>query len=261
MQISSQDRNTGITIAVVLIVCTASLIAIGSSLFRLITPSLNTIGNVLGARVRVVTVDYNFTVPASGVQTAAPIVATTDPQTIQVQGNFDVPDQRPLPTIWRNSIGKQFGLAQDVKNQGYALVDEGSDQINFQLSIPSAGLTTPVFQGNNGFGNLAKGAWLHPRSQTWQVGEAIILCERSIFGPQDVRSCLYLDNIQVGDEVIVRTEVTEYKYTIVGKNIFAAADTTIYQSASDTHTLKIVTTHPIGNNQQRLVLLAAPVAN
>lgn len=61
----AQDRNTAITILVVLVVCTISLIAIGSFLWNLIAPGVAEFGQVLGAKVSTINNDSNFAVPST----------------------------------------------------------------------------------------------------------------------------------------------------------------------------------------------------
>ncbi len=62
MKLSKQDRNTALTIIIVLVVCTISLIAIGSFLWRLVAPGVENVGQVLGMRASSYNTNYNFEV-------------------------------------------------------------------------------------------------------------------------------------------------------------------------------------------------------
>lgn len=62
MKLSKQDRNTAITILIVLVICTVSLIAIGSFLWRLISPGVSNATQVLGLRASSLNTDYNFAI-------------------------------------------------------------------------------------------------------------------------------------------------------------------------------------------------------
>lgn len=61
---SKQDRNTAVTIGIVLIVCTITLVAIGSFVWQIIAPGVAVLGEVLGTTAFTIRADYNFAIPA-----------------------------------------------------------------------------------------------------------------------------------------------------------------------------------------------------
>jgi uncharacterized membrane protein len=69
MAISKQDRTTAITIAVVLIVCTISLVALISFLWQLLSPTFRQAQIELDELLFKVRSDYNFPIPIPPAET------------------------------------------------------------------------------------------------------------------------------------------------------------------------------------------------
>lgn len=60
---SKEDRNTAITVAIILVACFAALIAVGTAFWNLVGPSVNETMNVLGKSVQLTRTNYNFPIP------------------------------------------------------------------------------------------------------------------------------------------------------------------------------------------------------
>lgn len=220
MALSKQDRNVGITVGLVLIVCVVSLIAIGSILIRLITPGLERIGNIIGAGVRVSTVDYNFPIPSGTSVVVPPAQNSATSQSITSQPPAVAPNKlviespkvRNLTQAQHAAIGKRLGLERFVStsNNPQELL-----QIEAHIYVPKLGLYTPILNTNNGQAALSYGGWLHPNSSLINQGEWGILCERSLFQPFAANSCLFLDELNIGDIILVIVASTAYQYKVV----------------------------------------------
>jgi LPXTG-site transpeptidase (sortase) family protein len=144
--------------------------------------------------------------------------------------------------------------ADNVADTTYA----GSDtsQINKIITIPKLNIDTPVFIGSDPRTSLTIGWWSDPRSHWMEHGEILVYCHRRYFAPSDQRSCWHLDQLEIGDEIYFGTGETRQLYKVIGKNIFAATDSTPQQISETEDYLKIVTTEPLLQNDKRLVILA-----
>lgn len=287
---SKQDRNTGFTIAIVLIVCTLSLIVVGASLWRIIEPGFNTAMQFFGFQVQLATVDYNFDVPPRQDTVVNPPAPEPLPQpapnpTPQPQPQPELVDTPtptldeyvyvlpqpplivpanysynfPVPTLAaaNESISNGFrdSILGDAQLAGYG---QGGDvpQSNLTILIDKIGVKSPVLQGLGGDNLLDLGFWVYPGSYPIGEGEMVLLCHRRFFGPYDPRTCWNIDYMAIGDEITIRNPGSEAKYRVVSTSIVDDQDAAIYNISDTQNYLKIVTCHPLYSNEQRFVVLA-----
>lgn len=261
MALSKQDRNVGITVGLVLIVCVVSLIAIGSILIRLITPGLERIGNIVGAGVRVSAVDYNFPIPSGApivvvpVETEVSSQSATSQPTVVVPAKLEIlpPKVRNLTQAQHAAVGKKLGLERLVSssNNPQELL-----QIEAHIYIPKLGLYTPVLNTNNGQAALSYGSWLHPSSYLINQGEWGVLCERSLFQPFAANSCMFLDELTSGDVVLVIIASTAYQYKIIQPLAASTRLSEINSYSPLGKSLRIITSDL--NQNQVQILIAEP---
>lgn len=266
-----EDRNTAIIILVVLVVCTVSLVAIGSSLWNIVSPAVNAVLNFVGINIRLATVDYNFSLATN--QTPAVIASSTTSQASPTTTSSATPVipaasynyNFPIPALGEVSgseiaiTGLEDAILTDAQLAGYG---SGTDtpQTELILEIPKIQVTSPVFQGLGGDDLLKRGFWVYPTSSSPGKGELIVLCHRRYFGPYDPRSCWNLDKITPGDEINLRGSLnTQVKYRVIAVNVFPAADPNIYRASDTDNYLRIVTCTPLYSNANRLVVLAEMV--
>jgi len=256
MAISKQDRNVGITVALVLLVCIVSLIAIGSTLISLISPGITRIAELLGAGLRVTTVDYNFAVgpailpPVSSTSSSATSsTATVDPDKLII----NQPLVRPLSAAQQAAIGKSANLAERLlpKDSQTPLKVVG------HIYVPKLGIYSPILAGSNYGEIMSAGMALHPNSITPNEGEWGIICERSYFAAFDPRSCLFLDELTAEDQVWLIIANTVYKYQIVDPLADLVDQTEVENYSLLGKTLRIITSDLVPQKLQ--ILIAAPV--
>jgi LPXTG-site transpeptidase (sortase) family protein len=265
MQLNKQDRNTALIIAVVLVVCTASLIAVGSTLLNLIAPGVRHLANILGVTVRTVTVDYNFAVPKPSEASQTPSLipnpetsASSSTNSAAINANFNVPNTRQLPPHLQNTINQRVGIEQDAKKFGFALMPRDENQVSFHITIPKLNFFSPVFKGNNGLKAVAYGMWQFPTSHSLGNGETIVVCERSWFNQNDSRSCLFLHELTIGDEATITQGDYTRAYKVTNVSVLPTSLESVYMAAADTAQVRIVTNNPAGKNSERLIVILEP---
>jgi LPXTG-site transpeptidase (sortase) family protein len=283
MEISKQDRNTGITIALILAVCTLSLVAIVSVILQIIGPGLQSFAAFFGEQVQASNVQYNFEVPErrnvvvqapeAPVETevATEAIALGDweissdlgsqvahvdysvPTPTSVNYNFPVPALDEQIIADTEVSGFEDAILNDAVLAGYG---EGTRaQTNIKLKIPKLDVNAYIYQGLGGGDELRKGFWAYPTSKPFGQGDLILLCHRRYFGTNDPRSCWYLDKLEKGDKMKVTRGDANLNYEVVGVNVFEPTDPRIYTISNDDY-LKIVTCTPLGISTHRLVILA-----
>lgn len=268
-----EDRNTAIIIIVVLVVCTVSLVAIGSSLWNIISPGVNAALNFIGINIRLATVDYNFSIAtnsqvtttssestssSSSASTTSESTSSSAPSVVPASYsyNFPVPTAAAVGTGSSAVAGLRDAILTDAQLAGYGSTNE-TPQTELIVEIPKIQVVSPVFQGLGGDDLLDRGFWVYPTSKALGKGEIILLCHRRYFGPYDPRSCWNLDKVSAGDEIFVRGSLnTTLKYKVIATNVFEANDPLIYTTSDTDNYLKIVTCTPLYSNANRLVVLA-----
>lgn len=255
MAISKQDRNVGITVAIVLVVCIASLIAIGSTFIRLIAPGVQRISEILGAGVRVTTVDYNFAVgPAI---TSQPISSANSSSTTSSPSNsglvINAPQVRPLTDLQKSAVGRNANLAVRLLPAS----SQRTLEVLGHIYIPKLGMYSPILTGSNYVEILTAGVALHPNSQIPNAAEWGVICERSYFAAFDPRSCLFLDELTTNDQIwlIIANTVYKYQITTVLSSVIEESEITNYSLIGKS--LRIITSDL--NQQEAQILIANPV--
>lgn len=258
MQFSKQDRNTALTISIVLVVCTVSLLAVGFSLWQLIFPGLSAIAEVLGTRAKMTTVNYNFAVPAKGSvvnqaqstsssSSSASSSPNSNGQVLGTNYNFGV----PVSSASSNHISRVDSIATDINTAGL----NSTNQIKFRLLIPGLGIDSPASVGNDVELLLSKGFFIHPGSATDSNSQITVMCYRNYFLPTDPRSCHNLHQLYAGNEIVIDKFGEKVTYEVVGQGVFDRNDSSVYESGNEKY-LKIVTADPASGENARLVILA-----
>ncbi len=277
MKFNKEDQNTFLMILAILIVCIITLVVVFNGVWLLIREPLNYTMNNLNHffKSTVQSYDYNFQVPPSSVKAAEAIKVPevivkptqnnpqdqTQTNTQDSQQNKNTAKPFELPVVSQEEIAQLKRLPDyiifDAKKLGYGLGQETS-QVRFSVEIPKLKINSPAISGTTSSNLLEKGFWIAPDSKLGNSGEIILLCYRRYFGTDNPKSCLFLDKIELNDEINIKTSQTSIKYSVVGINEFNENDPLIYK-ASDNNYLKIVTVAPIDGNQKRLVILAKKV--
>ncbi len=250
---SKDDRNTAIIIAVVLVVCTISLVVIGGYLWQLIYPGLKSTTNSIGLFVKINTTNYNFAVPK--LSTASSSNGNTQTPAFQLPAgytyNFTVPAGYSAGSNGVTGIVDQ-AILRDANNQGL-----NSNTILTQpdgfISIPILGTKATIYAGNAG-DELTLGFWEYPASN-----RQIFLCQRRYFAETDPRSCWDLDRLVVGNEIFLSRGDSTFRYVVTSVNTLTNVGNFMYKTASPLD-LQIITSYPLVSGSDRLVITAAPQA-
>lgn len=133
---------------------------------------------------------------------------------------------------------------------------------NNQILIPDVGIKTPILEG--GEEQLENGAWHRfPERGNPEIGGNFILSAHSFvwsLTPQRVNEKSYFYNLKdtkIGDEVLVRWNSKDYKYT-VDSTFSINPDQTDIENPSDTPKMTIYTCTEGGSADGRVVVIAKP---
>jgi LPXTG-site transpeptidase (sortase) family protein len=268
MEDDRRDRNLIFFMGGVLLVCIIALVAVVNSIISTFAPIVNDISRLISSLTVVQTTDYNFPVEEKNID----VKTTSENNDIKLEENTTVKiEEKPLvavedtdynffvPEISSVEYDREFfpdAILDDAKLLALADLNENVFPANISIYIPKIKVASPVLQGFNSEELLNQGFWISPTSHVLGKGEVVLLCHRRHFGPNDPRSCWYLDNLSQNDEIILRVDTKELKYSVVGINTFDAEDPLIYSLSKDDDLIKIVTCTPLYSNAQRLVVLA-----
>ena len=163
--------------------------------------------------------------------------------------------------------GGQVGLADpfateipgiDVKQHGLA------DGIVGVLEVPRLGLKLPVRLGASAE-NLAAGAahlthTSHPIGPGQAPEHQAAASNTVIAAHRDLGLFWYLDDLEEGDPVALRSFADLQEYRVVDSRVVDPADMDQLRIEPDRHLLTMVTCHPRGSNAQRLLVVAERVS-
>ncbi len=293
MKLSREDRTTVIMVSVVLIVSLVTIIIVASIIWGLISQPVNNFINNAQDFLKIQNVDYNFNVPSQNTnnnentsnndldtqETVDQTESKPDESNQNEQANNDTNNQSDVNdsndqreynyNFVVGSVNKNI-VTEDYTQFPDAIVDDavlagygsGNDVIegNLNIQIPKIGVNSPVLQGLGSWDLLQEGFWVHPGSFPLGSGEVVMLCHRRHFGPYDPRSCWFIDEVVVGDEIILNYNGTKLKYQVVGSNVFEGEDPLIYSISSEDDYIKIVTCTPLFSNTHRHVVLAKRIS-
>jgi LPXTG-site transpeptidase (sortase) family protein len=143
----------------------------------------------------------------------------------------------------------------------------------FNLSIPSLGLNNLPVQANVDSGvesvyrSVLNSGLAHFKGTSLPMSETSnnsVIYGHSAGGDyysrtKDVAAAFTkLNDIKIGDEIIVNMDGKEYRYRVVKTKIVQPDDSSIINGTKGKKTLTLLTCFPAGNNSQRFVAVARP---
>lgn len=126
-----------------------------------------------------------------------------------------------------------------------------------RLVIPKIGVDNQIVEGADERA-LWRGIWHYPASSTPDKGGNTVLTGHRFQYLAGPRTLYLLDQVNVGDIVIVYWKGAEYDYTVRERKIVNPGDVAILD-ATTTAQLTIYTCTPLFTTKQRLVLIADPL--
>lgn len=261
MYFNRDDKNTLIIFAIIFTVALIAVIAILNLVWQVVGKSVGQFFNDFGYAVQASTLDYNFAIPArqNAQLNPQPIQAQPTPsvkpadngdKVVNLNYNFPVPQStQEIP-----GEGLDDPVLEDIKKIYYQNISM-PEISGINIFIPKIGIESPVNGGKNFQSLLEKGFWIYPGSGGLGRGELVMLCQKSYFGANDPRSCWNINNLVIGDEIILRKDNHEFKYRITNIGTFSKTYQFLYLPISqDQDTIKIVTSDK-NNSDKRSVIL------
>lgn len=142
---------------------------------------------------------------------------------------------------------KDFLISDNLKDM---VKNSSNPNAQFTLSIPKIDLNTNITSTNNIERFNEQGWFLLPNSYKYEASfferlfntskknrnEAIILCQRNYYGIRDVRSCFYLDRIEVDHELTFDGS----PYKVISVNTIPTYPEYVFQPNTDGKYLRII---------------------
>lgn len=120
-----------------------------------------------------------------------------------------------------------------------------------RLSIPEIELETTVFAGTTQKA-LKKGPGHYEETPLpGQPGNSAIAGHRTMYG----HPFRHLDQLEDGDEILVRTQEGSFTYRVNEKKVVSPTDLSVIDSTEETR-LTLTTCNPVGSARERLVIMA-----
>ncbi len=238
----SDDRNTALIVALVLVVCTISLILVGTYTWQLIAPAFQSVGDVFGTFVKRTTASYNFLIPERD---------TVEP--FATNYNFKISDNQ-LINYDEKIVGRQSSLVDQIANTTSSA--EYAKQIEGYLRIPSIGITSPIYSGVDIDSIMNRGVFLFPDPSSSNFTKTLLICQRAAVPPIKAGSCWNIDQVESGDEIFVEFGYVTNHYQAISVNFFPSNEPGLLSIPVGENVLKIVSNHPVDGDNFRIVVLA-----
>jgi LPXTG-site transpeptidase (sortase) family protein len=256
MKFGEGDRTTIFMIIVILVASIATLIAVINIIWGIVQKPISDLSTTVSELLERREVNYNFDIAGLVTESILEPVATNTPQPQAPAA----PEPAPQPTIVPavdTTLQYPYYIDEIINDVKDSVSSENiTPQINSQISISRLNISSPVTLGNDPRSLMTRGFWIHPNSYTLFEKQIVLVCYRQFFAIDDPRSCVNLDRITVGDEITLSNFDTNTKYSVTGVNVYTKGDPEIYSASGDSNLLKIVTTTPLNNNSERLVITA-----
>lgn len=120
-----------------------------------------------------------------------------------------------------------------------------------KLVIPKIGLDTIVVEGVTPEALKQGPGHMPGTALPGELGNSVLSGHRVTYGAPFYR----LDELEVGDAIIIYTPSQKFKYTVIEKKIVKPSDTSVIQPTSDA-TLTLTTCNPRYSARQRLIIIA-----
>lgn len=121
------------------------------------------------------------------------------------------------------------------------------------LKVKSADIEGWVVDGDDA-NALERGFWYYPLSSPpGERGNTIIIGHRFLHIPPRRDTFFNLDQVKIGDEIIVQQKDNEHKYTVINVRVVDKNDTSILSDTSD-YRITLITCTPLWTAEKRLVI-------
>lgn len=162
------------------------------------------------------------------------------------------------PAVEENNLGEEI---EDIKQ-------EPSEEITqFHLFIAKLDIDVPIIPNVDGgnkdeYYRALTGGVAHFKGTHLPGSDNNIFIFGHSSSPETVRGdydkiFATLNNITIGDEILIKFNQKDYKYTVSEKRIVASSDVSVLDPTPDEQ-LTLMTCWPIGSNQKRLIVVARP---
>jgi LPXTG-site transpeptidase (sortase) family protein len=140
---------------------------------------------------------------------------------------------------------------------------DDSDQVNeafFSLEIPRLAIRTLIYKDIDISEGLFRGWWMLPQIYNTREGEKIIFCERNAYEATDERSCYYLNEVKVGDYILIYSQEGDLiNYRVISTTIVEERVDTVLKPSEDNYLRLITSSDKVGGisrNDHRIVIVS-----
>ena len=140
-------------------------------------------------------------------------------------------------------------IQEHRKNQDIVRLEEKETT----LKVRSADIEGWIVDGDDA-NALERGFWYYPLSSPpGERGNTIIIGHRFLHIPPRRDTFFNLDQVKIGDEIIVQQKDNEYNYTVISVRVVDKNDTSILSDTSD-YRITLITCTPLWTAEKRLVI-------
>ncbi len=208
------------------------LLVISTSLFLIIYPNYSTL------KIEINKIDSAQITNNATLNIFSKISQPTITQASQEQG-----DEGTLEHLTQEALEKH-----KEENRIFEVEKE-----NTILEITSGDIKGRVVDGENA-NAMERGFWYYPLSPPpGQRGNTVIIGHRFLHIPPRRDTFFNLEEVKIGDEIVLKQQDDEYKYTVINIRVVDKNDTSILADTTD-YRITLITCTPLWTSEKRLVV-------
>ncbi|WLD91512.1 class D sortase [Alkalihalobacillus sp. AL-G] len=176
-----------------------------------------------------------------------------------LKAQYSLHQQDQLLEQWKNTNSDKAKQSYTSLTKVFASDDSkeqapSTGELLGSIKIPEIDLEMPILEGAT-IENMKKAAGhLEGTAPLGEEGNAAIAAHRSYTYGKDFNR---LDEIDVGDEISITTNVATYTYTVFNTMIVLPDDTSVLKSSPDKSIMTLITCEPIKDPTHRLIVQAS----
>lgn len=161
-----------------------------------------------------------------------------------VEGSYEQDSEGSL-----EHISKEILEEYEKKNKIFKVEEKKT-----KLTIESAQIEGKVVDGKDA-NAMERGFWYYPISPPpGEQGNTVIIGHRFLNIPPSKDTFFNLDEVRIGDQIVVQQEGAEYTYTVINKKVVEKDNTTVLENTRD-YRITLITCTPLWTDEKRLIIV------
>lgn len=161
-----------------------------------------------------------------------------------IESSYDVDSEGTLEYLSKEDLEKY-----EKENKIFKVEEK-----NTKLTIESADIEGKVVDGKDA-NAMERGFWYYPISTPpGEQGNTVIIGHRFLEIPPRKDTFFNLDEVRIGDQILIEQDDTEYTYTVISRKVVEKDNTSVLENTRD-YRITLITCTPLWTDEKRLIIV------